>query len=395
MTNSWHKVYRTIDGPNVQQTGLDGQLWTSDRAPVSTCQHGHHRQHDGTKVNDGRDQPSKIPNPRLDPTVTDPKPKPRRNRFRTAKPLVRNTRKLEQSMQSMLNATRSVLVRGLEKAWVNQANALSTEELAAAVSRGDLDPATIERWREDYATMIADGGIVDEQWEVAATRGVKAILPGIASFGDLVEFELIGKDMRQWFAQHGGELIQDLTNSQARAIRAVLTKLGGEGISSRRLAQFIKPLIGLTPTHARAVERLRAGLLAGGSTQPQALRQSQRYAGFLRKRRAQMIARTEMATAYNQGQFFALQDALGEGQPLHGDSIIKVWHTQLDERVCPFCGPLHGTAIGFTDTFPHDGTRKTSSFVPPGHINCRCLVLYNVIPGGATTQTNQPDTPST
>ncbi len=397
---SWHRTYQLIDGPEASRTGQAWPGWVSDRAPNRSQPHEHPdtgtRDNPlGLKVDDGRDKPSKIPNPRLDPTVSDPKPKPKPRRFRTAVPIVRSTRTLERHMSNMLRATQPKVVKELERTWKRQANALSTEDLAAGVGRGDISPEIIEQWRQDYAEMIVDGGIVDEQWEIAATRGVKALLPGIQSFGDLVDFELIGVDMQKWFAEHGGELIQDLTTTQARAINTVLSKLGSEGISSRRLAQFIRPLIGLTPTHARAVERLRAGLIEGGTTETAALRQSERYAGFLRRRRAQMIARTEIASAYNQGQYFALKDALGEGQALHGDTIIKIWHTQLDERVCPFCGPLHGTAIGFDETFPHDGTRKTSSQVPPGHINCRCLVLYNVIPGGATEETEEPDTPPT
>lgn len=45
--------------------------------------------------------------------------------------------------------------------------------------------------------------------------------------------------------------------------------------------------------------------------------------------------------------------------------IHERWETTADERVCPECGPLHGT------TWP-----EGEGFSPPLHVNCRCRRAY-------------------
>lgn len=68
--------------------------------------------------------------------------------------------------------------------------------------------------------------------------------------------------------------------------------------------------------------------------------------------RMEMIARTEVLRAHNQGRI-KFHDQVGV-QRLE-------WMTMLDERVCPVCGPLDGKIF------------ETRKFPPqPAHPNCRC-----------------------
>jgi len=70
--------------------------------------------------------------------------------------------------------------------------------------------------------------------------------------------------------------------------------------------------------------------------------------------RVEVITRTEVMRAYNQGRVHLYNDM----------RVMKViWYTALDERVCPVCGPLNGQVFEL-DKIPQI----------PRHAQCRCMV---------------------
>lgn len=81
--------------------------------------------------------------------------------------------------------------------------------------------------------------------------------------------------------------------------------------------------------------------------------------------RAESIAVTETTRAYAQGQIIA-------GKQLKADypdvEVVKIWHTNNDDRVCELCGPLNDQEVPLGDNFS-DGTNE-----PPRHVNCRCWI---------------------
>lgn len=77
--------------------------------------------------------------------------------------------------------------------------------------------------------------------------------------------------------------------------------------------------------------------------------------------RADTVGVTETTTA--------VSEAEAEGQDiLEGIGIDTEprWITQLDERVCPVCGPMHN----------RPRSRWGSMGPPPAHPNCRCFLVY-------------------
>jgi hypothetical protein len=54
--------------------------------------------------------------------------------------------------------------------------------------------------------------------------------------------------------------------------------------------------------------------------------------------------------------------------------LLKVWHTQRDEKVCKICGPLDGKNQRFWEDKYENG--------PPAHPNCRCYLTYQVMGTG-------------
>jgi len=81
-----------------------------------------------------------------------------------------------------------------------------------------------------------------------------------------------------------------------------------------------------------------------------------RIARMFGRQRAEVIATTEVTRAYAQGTDIARQ-ILDEA----GVSLVHVWQTAADERVCPICAPRNGREQG-------DGWDE----LPPAHPSCRC-----------------------
>jgi hypothetical protein len=93
-------------------------------------------------------------------------------------------------------------------------------------------------------------------------------------------------------------------------------------------------------------------------------------------RRARMIAITEVTQAYAQGNLATARAAEDE----YGDLfvVVKTWHTNNDELVCPACGPLDGATVEGADGDEWDGVGFTVP-APPLHPGCRCWVTYEFI----------------
>jgi SPP1 gp7 family putative phage head morphogenesis protein len=100
---------------------------------------------------------------------------------------------------------------------------------------------------------------------------------------------------------------------------------------------------------------------------------AQDYAGFLNRRRATRIARTELAGAYNQGTLALMREAQANGA---FTTVYKQWYTAQDERTCDFCGPLHEQVVGIEETYPGLTKRVPNTLTPPAHPNCRCALIY-------------------
>lgn len=96
--------------------------------------------------------------------------------------------------------------------------------------------------------------------------------------------------------------------------------------------------------------------------------------------RAQMIADTEMAMAYNYGYHESVRQAIRAGEM---GEVIKIWSAARDERTCPRCAALNGKKVGFEDTFDFGTGAKIlypgANQTPPAHPKCRCAVLYEEV----------------
>ena len=80
--------------------------------------------------------------------------------------------------------------------------------------------------------------------------------------------------------------------------------------------------------------------------------------------RSLMIATTEITRAYATAAQMAGEDLAEEFPEVR---VIKRWWTNNDDRVCPICGPLHGTVVDVDQGF---NSIVGSLVQPPAHVLC-------------------------
>lgn len=292
------------------------------------------------------------------------------------KPIRVNTRDLREELNKYLDRRTGKLARWLYSTWNAEREAVKYQEIRNAIKTGQIPVEWFLQWQQDYARFIVE--VLDPEWRRAMDTSaglIREAVPGL-------EWNPAGERIRQWIEQRSTELAVNLTEMQHRALRAILRRYAIDmpgAVTVDELSRLMRAVIGLTHKEALAVDNFRRSLLEQGLDAEQAEHQAQNYAGWLHRRRAMRIARTELAFAFNFGHFEAMRQAVDQNLFGSGTRVIKRFSTAEDERVCPYCGPLDGITIGLDETFPGATKRLPAVYVPPLHPHCRCSVEYEVL----------------
>jgi len=282
---------------------------------------------------------------------------------------------IEARLNGLLAAEEPTLIRWLQRTWKAQNADITDVELRAAIVAGELPTDWAARFQERYAEFINERMV--PRWEKASGLGAGSVREGIAVLGIEHEFSMLEGRIAQWVTHRGGELVTGLTAKQMTALRGVLWHhTVNKPLAEKELMKLLRPLVGLTPGQAEAVRKQREALLESEVPLARAESIVQRTAARYRTIRAQRIARTELAMAYNNGTQAAVEDVAASGA--FDGPVEKVWVTQEDERVCVVCGPLDGTTVGLSSEFEVPRRGMANVEVPPAHPSCRCLLKYVV-----------------
>ena len=195
-----------------------------------------------------------------------------------------------------------------------------------------------------------------------------------------------------------GQLVRSINESNRLAIRQLIVESFIEPRTVDQTAEMIRQIVGLHPRWAKAVRnfhdtnyrRLLDDGLSVGQAQNRANELAARYRDKLIRRRAEMIARTEVQQAQNFGREmgWVASDRAGLIDP----RTQKEWRTApLGSRYgppCPICTALRGTRV------PWNGTFDNGQHMPPAHPNCRCTAVLVPPPRGLTGLPSQRSTES-
>lgn len=255
---------------------------------------------------------------------------------------------------------------------------------ALAIANGDPETAA-----ETLALGEARGRLIDyfseAYLDVIETSG--------AVVADLSEFGLSYTANRirtvQTALTRTGTLVTEITNETRAAIRRVIADAVIRGDNPRVAARAIRPLVGLTSGHARAVERSRATMIANGLDRAKADEFAARHASRLLRYRTENIARTEMLWANNTGQYDYWRQ-LAEAGLIDRQTVGVIWVVSDDDRLCPQCAPLAGAVVGFEEPFVSDTLGRPGEALrprpipvlterPPLHPSCRCTLSLETV----------------
>lgn len=283
-------------------------------------------------------------------------------------------------LNSFLNRSSPELVEVLYRLFQDQQNAVTYKELREAAINGYEDE--ILQWQNDYAKFVNEK--MYPIWKQAMQAGASMTEGRIADF----VFDNSDRMVTQWLNQHGADFITNVGTETRNAVKAILYKGQIEGWSSAEMARYIRPCVGLTRPDAEANAKYQKKIydtllknnprIKPEDAAKRAHEAALKYAGKQHRRRADMIANTELAYAYNRGTHESVRQAMRDG--LMG-TCVKVWATAGTERVCPHCMALNGQAVGFEDNFDIKGRVLFEGMheTPPAHPRCRCAIKYKEI----------------
>jgi SPP1 gp7 family putative phage head morphogenesis protein len=250
-------------------------------------------------------------------------------------------------------------------------NNVSYKDIREALLSGKISKEMLLKWQQTYAMFVADAlqPVWDEAFAIASEQ--------VSSERQGFQFDPAAQAVRKWTENRAADFITGCSKETKAGIRAALKhSVYHEDISMDELAKVIRPMVGLTRPQVIANQNYYNRLLDSGMKPAKAGQQSIKYAEQQHRYRAQMIARTETAMAYNHAEYEVVRQAQTKG---YIGQVKKVWCTADDERTCEICGALDGKSIGMNDNFEFKTKLPKShgiARVPPAHPHCRCTTLY-------------------
>ena len=283
--------------------------------------------------------------------------------FKRVKPVLKHSQEAQaviDRLESFLQRESPQIVYWIREVFEHQVNSVTYAELQTAMLNGYEQQ--IQKWQEDYAKFVN---------EKLAPVWIAAIQAGAAQLQNKFKefiFDDSDRNIKDWIRLHTGEFITNIGEDTRAAIKAILAHGQDEGWTSQQMAQAIRPCIGLTRPDAIANARYQQKVyenLLKTTTPEAAVRQAHeaalRYGAKQHQARAEMIANTELAFAYNKGHHEGVRQAMAQG--LMG-ACEKVWRTAGSRRVCDKCLALNGQRIGFDDPFKYCRKRTSSWYAP-------------------------------
>ena len=211
-------------------------------------------------------------------------------------------------------------------------------------------------YRPDYEVAIAK----------AYTMGFKHLstVGMLSKAAPIVDPAQVTENAIQYAINNAGDLITSADAAEQTAIGQIIANGMDLGLSEDQMAAQISNIAGLDPRYAQAVSNRYNSMLDQGYSVGDANDAAQAYSDQLAYGRALMIANTETASAINEGQRDAVEQAVQEGDLPEGTTYR--WTTNPAEGTCSDCYALDGEIADDNGDYPgSDGP-------PPYHPNCQC-----------------------
>lgn len=245
--------------------------------------------------------------------------------------------------------------------WGKMASDLTQAEVQAIIDMGGLTLPVAARNNALLDELLAK---IEPRWS-DTMRAAASLLP--PNTRELLTAEVI----QEWAKRRREVVLSGFTDAQNRSIRALIDHHSAvQPLDQRALAAILRPAMGLTEKQTTHLIKLRAQFAAEGSTGDTLDLRTTRAASALQRKRAEMVARTELASAWNGGVQVTMERAVEAGA--FEGKVVKVWRAQRG-KVCPICASLNGRSTPIKTPF------DAAFDIAPAHPGCRCVITYEEV----------------
>lgn len=281
-----------------------------------------------------------------------------------------------QVLLSFLDKTEPELIRWLHHTWNSQGRAITYKELREWIMNGDISVDLLEQWQQDYSVFVT---------RHVAPLYIRAMEEATNLLQDkypLFAFDSTTQGVKEWTDTMGAAFVTNSTIEQISAVRwAVARAAQLQDLGVDELARVIRPMVGLNRPQTIANLNYYTRMRNQGLSHSKAQEMSIKYSARQSRYRAHMIARTELAFAYNKGEHEGVAQAIDRG---YMGPTVKKWITAGDGRVCEICNGLERRSkrnpVPFSSGFDFQTRLKVNypdiDVCPPAHPHCRCVVIY-------------------
>lgn len=281
---------------------------------------------------------------------------------------------MEARMKALLADHEGGFVRFLLHAGRGQANDVLYSDLTRSMAAGHWDAKAAKEWQASYAAKLA---FTRNFTGVAGLAGGAPIIRALQASGATPgAWAPTAARIQTWVDNRSAELVKDITDDQREGLRAVFDKyIVGRPIGPRDMARHLRGIVGLTSQQMVSVTATRTRWEAEGVPGAKVDVGIDRLTHKLVAQRAETIARTELANAFNHANLTAIDQAVQAGS-LDQSRVKKEWRTAEDERVCPECGPLDKVQVAFDADFVTKDGKAVKG--PTLHPRCRCTIIIRL-----------------
>ena len=278
-------------------------------------------------------------------------------------------------LRETLEKEQPELEQYLLELWDNQQKEITAKQYIKMIQNGKVTKEIEKELLKSYSIFVL-GNMLDKK-QTVMEKGAKEVKK------PLFLFDIKYHETKKWLEKSCAEQIVYITNMQKQAIKLVIDRAETLGITADGTAELLKPLIGLhkgqVVANVNYYNSIKQNLLQNHpkmkeqTAEQKALEKAKQYAKRQKEQRAMNIARTELAGAYNAGEFYGIKQAQKDG--LMG-KVIKYAISAGDGRVCKGCRDVEGQEVKQYDYFE---TQWGNVLFPPFHTDCRCAVEYEEI----------------
>ncbi len=284
-------------------------------------------------------------------------------------------------LRETLEEEQPELEQYLIELWDNQQREITAQQYIEMVKKGKATKE-IEKQLLQSTSIFVLGKMFTKK-QTAMEKGAEKIVEKITERQSSFSFDIKYHETKKWIEKSCAEQIVHLTKTQKEAIKLVIDRAERLGITTESTADLLKPMIGLHKGQVTAnvnyYNSIKQNLLENHpkmkeqAAEKKALEKAKQYAKNQREYRAMTIARTELAGAYNAGEFYSIKQAQKDG--LMG-KVKKYAISAGDGRVCKGCREVEGQEANQNEYFK---TQWGDVLFPPFHTSCRCAVEYEEI----------------